>query len=355
MDLPQTVDSIKSEVDNYIRTVQAIKAVANELLFDDVNRKLVSEGKAYFGRRLDTSPNNRISPNNQVTPDLVVSLPLKQNVVVEAKLAMSGDTNLRKGKLIETQKYDDNLTGFDTNVTKVTDHDLILLVSFSHAKEIAEHIVDLQKSQEIEFKKNFAIIRFIRSSERKTWFVLDLVSGGLTDQGKTKKFERSVSIDMERLISNPHFGSIEFYDADPPLPLLMDKIHELILNNLTREQSLLLQENSQVEVAVTVSRIRDQLADSFGPGTASGDRTPDIPKSNCVDKAFQAFVKIGWAKKVKVNSYTYDVRKRRKHFEQFYKFCAQELCKTAEERERQRLREIEKHPLFKPLIEHEKN
>ena len=151
MDLPQTVESIKNEVDNYIRTVQALKAVANELLFDDASRKLVSEGKAYFGRRLDTSSNNRISPNNQVTPDLVISLPLKQNVVVEAKLAMSGDTDLRKSKLIETQKYDDDLTGFDTNVTKVTGHDLILLVSFSHAKEIADHIVDLQKSQEIEF------------------------------------------------------------------------------------------------------------------------------------------------------------------------------------------------------------
>jgi len=221
MDLPQTVESIKNEVDNYIRTVQALKAVANELLFDDASRKLVSEGKAYFGRRLDTSSNNRISPNNQVTPDLVISLPLKQNVVVEAKLAMSGDTDLRKSKLIETQKYDDDLTGFDANVTKFIDHDIVLLVGFSHAKEIAEHIATLQKNREIEFKKKFALIGFIRNSERKTWFMLDLVSGCLTDQEKTKKLQHTINIDMDHLISNQHFGNIEFYDADPPLPLLM--------------------------------------------------------------------------------------------------------------------------------------
>lgn len=355
MDLSQTVESIKNEVNNYMRTVQSLKAIANELLFDDTSRKLISEGRAYFGRRLDTSPNNRISPNNQITPDLVVSSPLKQNVIIEAKLAMSGDPNKRKIKLIETQKYDDDLTGFDTDVTKVTDHDLVLLVDLSHARDIEEHIVELQKSQEIKFEKKFALIRFMRNDERKTWFVLELVSGSLTDQGKTKKLQRTVSIDMEFLVSNQQFGNIEFYDADPPLPLLMDKVHELMFNNLTREQSLLLQEKNQVEVVVTVSKIREQLAESCGPGSASKERTPDIPRSNYVDKAFQAFVKIGWAKKVKVNSYIYDVRKRRKHFEQFCTFCAKELCKTAEEQDKQRRREIEKLPLFKQFIEHERN
>jgi len=315
MDLAQTVDSLKDEVNNYMQTVHSLKAIANELLFDDASHKLVSEGRAYFGRRLDTSPNNRISPNNQVTPDLVVSSPLKQNVIIEAKIAMSGDPDKRKIKLIETQKYDDDLTGFDTNVTKVTDHDLVLLVHLSHAKNIEDHIAELQKSQEIEFKKKFALIRFMQSDQRKTWFVLELVSGSLTDQGKTKKLQQTVLIDMEFLVSNQHFGSIEFYDADPPLPLLMDKIHELIFHNLAREQRLLLQEKNQVEVTVTVSKIREQLADSCGPGTASKDRTPDIPKLNCVDKAFKAFVGIGWAKKVKGNSYIYDVRKRRKPFE----------------------------------------
>jgi hypothetical protein len=116
-----------------------------------------------------------------------------------------------------------------------------------------------------------------------------------------------------------------------------------------------LQEESQVDVTVTVRNIREDLADSCGPGSESGERTPDIPKSNWVNKAFQAFVRLGWAKRQKGNAYIYCVRKRRKPLEQFYIFCAKEKCKTVEEREKRRAKEIEKLPLFKHLIEHEKN
>jgi len=355
MDLAQILESLKIEANNYMRTVQALKAVANELLWDDANRRLVLEGHAYFGRRLNTSSNNRISPTNQVTPDLVVSLPHKHNVVVEAKLALSGDPDKRKAKLIDAQKYDDDLTGFDTTVTETTDHDLVLLVDLTHAQDIKDHIVKLQEAEEIEFKKKFALIRFMQNVQYKTFFVLEMVFGSLTDQAKTDKLLKTVSIEMDLLVSNPRFGHVLFYDADPPLPFLMQQIHELVFNKLTREQILTLQEESQVDVTVTVRNIREDLADSCGPGSESGERTPDIPKSNWVNKAFQAFVRLGWAKRQKGNAYIYCVRKRRKPLEQFYIFCAKEKCKTVEEREKRRAKEIEKLPLFKHLIEHEKN
>jgi hypothetical protein len=355
MDLTQTLESLKIEADNYMRTVQALKAVANELLWDDTNRKLIPAGRSYFGRRLDTSSDNRVSPNNQVTPDLVVSAPLKQNVIVEAKIALSGDPDKRKDSLVEAQKYDDNLTGFDDSITKITDHDIVLLVDLSHAREIADHIVELQGANQLEFKKKFALIRFMQNMQYKTWLVLELVQGSLSDQLKTDKLRKTISIEWDHLVSNPLFGHVLFYDADPPLPLLMQQIHELMFSNLTREQMLTLQEENQVEITVTMPKIREQLADSCGPGAASAERTPDIPKLTWVNRAFQAFVKIGWAKKMQGNAYIYYVRKRRKPLEQFYTFCAKERCKTAEEKERQQTKDIEKHPLFKPLIEQEKN
>ena len=357
--LAKVIDDLRIESDNYIRTVQALKAMANELLWDDVSRKLTPNGNAYFGMRLATSPKNRISPNNNVTPDLVVSVPRKYNVLVEAKLALSADAVKRQAKLLDLQKYDDDLIGLSTPSGKSRNHDIILLVAFTHAINVKDDLNRLQTEKMLSFERNFALVRFMRMEEDKMWFVLELVLGCLKDKNKTDKLQRPLAIEMEHLVSNPRFGHIKLYDAEPPLPLLMQQIHELVFNSLTRKERLALRERTQVDITLSISKVRQQLAETCGPGITQVERIPDIPKSQWIRRALQAFIKLGWAEKHKQkrNTFIYHVKKRREPLGQFNKFCAKQRFKKEEEREKQRAREMEKHPLFKDLIqrEHQKN
>src|SRR5688500_12713429 len=77
--------------DNYKLTVLALKAFANEMLFDDVARRPIPGATVHSGRRMTTSRVNRHSPNADVTPDLVLRHIPGVAVVAEAKLGFPRD------------------------------------------------------------------------------------------------------------------------------------------------------------------------------------------------------------------------------------------------------------------------
>jgi hypothetical protein len=346
MEVAEAIESLKIEADNYMRTVHALKAMANELLWDASAKRLSKHGLACFGSRLETSSLNRISPNNRVTPDLVVTVPSRQNVLVEAKLAVSGDKDKRRAKLLQVQKYDDDLRGFADDPQGRAGHDIVLLVSMDHARNIQGDIQELEESGQIRFDRPFALIRFFRSDERKTWFVLEVVSGSLTDTDKTEKLRGPLQIDLEHLISNRSFGHIKFYDAEPPLPLLMIEMHELVVGSLTRGQAQELRESNQVDVSLTVELLREQMAEVCGPINTSLPRTPEIPRKRWIGRALEGFREMGWASKQSDGTYVYHVKRRRDPLEQFYSLCAKRKCKTALQRQQKQEKDAKKYPLF---------
>jgi hypothetical protein len=353
MDIVEAVGKIKDQCDNYRRTVRALQATAYHLLLDDSTGKPSALGRAYFGASLDTSADNRVSPNKRVTPDLIVMAASSLNVLVEAKLALSANQGYRRTKLVEIQKYDDDLGGFEIDGHRFADHDIILLVSYTHANNVREDILHLEKANLIRFDRSFAVVRFLISTERKTWFVLELSHGSLSNTKKSQSFAAPCRIDMDCLISDPLFGHIEFYDADPPLPLLMDLMQERIANGLTKEQARELREKGQVDIPMKVDRMRKQLAEMCGPTGNCVARTPEIPKTQWIRSALDGFGQLGWATKVNAQAYTFHLKKRRNPFEQFCKLWARDYCKSSEQKEKRRQREIQKLPLFKDLIERE--
>ena len=350
MDLTEAVEALRIDCDDYMRTVRALQAMANEFLWDDSARGFSTTGRAYFGASLDTSAQNRISPNRKVTPDLIIMRPPDCSILAEAKIGLPGKEAHRRERIREIQKYDDNLSGFEADGCKFRDHDISLLVSLAHANAVRDDLAAMEKVGEIKFERRFSLIRFFMTEERKTWFVLELVSGSLSNGKKMEKLRRPLQIDMEHLIRNRSFGHVKFYDAEPPLPLLMTEIHKLVLSSLTREQEFRLRETNQVDIPMTVDEMRARIADSCGPMSSSAGRTPDIPKAHWVKKALESFTGLGWATRKGREAYTYHLKRRRDPFTQFLKWCAQQQCKSAEERERRRQKEAQKLPLFKKEI-----
>jgi len=350
MDIAEAVGFIKDQCDNYTRTVRALQAIAYELLLDDLTGKRCKVGYAYSGPSLDTSAKNRVSPSNKVTPDLIVMVVPDSNVLVEAKLALSADQTYRRDKLHEIQKYDDHLQGFEIDGHRFRDHDIVLLVSYVHANNVRQDILELQKANQIRFDRNFALVRFVIAQERKTWFVLELAHGSLSNTKKSQKLAGPCRINMECLINDPHFGHVKLYDADPPLPLLMDLIQERVVSALTTEQARELRDKSQLDIPLKVDRMRKQIAEVCGPASGSTARMPVIPKTQWVRSALDGFKELHWATKVDRQTYVFHLRKRRDPFEQFCRLWARKHCKSAEQRERKRQKEIQKYPLFKDLL-----
>jgi len=355
MKLDDAIAQVRDECDNYNQTVQALKALANELLWDEAQQRLVADGKAYFGRKMDTSSANRISPDAQVTPDLLVLRSQNANYyVVEGKLALSKDPAKREAKLIEIQKYDDDFRGWDGSQGRVASHDIILLVRFFHGVNVRNQIAQLRADKKMMFERNFAVVTFHRVVETETWMSLELLDGILRPKEKQEKLaRRDKPIRLDLLVANPQFGHVKLYDAPPPAPLLMDQIHETILATLPPEDNLQLMEEGKVEREMDLGVLRDMVSESFGP-SGGDDRTPDIPKQDWVRHAMVLFAKLGWAKQVGRSKYVYEVRQRRNPFDQFVKLRAREVSKTAEMRAKVLAKEKEKYPLFQHLIESNK-
>jgi hypothetical protein len=353
MELKEAIEVVRVDCNNYIRTVQALQAMANEFLWDDSAKKLSESGRVCFGPTLDTSAQNRVSPNTKVTPDLVIMTPSGPNLLVEAKIALPGNVKFRKKKLSDIQKYDDDLSGLEVDGCRFCNHDIALLVSLAHATTVCGDIQAMKQVGELTFRRRFALIRFFLTEEQKTWFVLELVDGVLSSPQKTAKLRRPLQIDLEHLISHSTFGRMKFYDAEPPLPLLMNEMHEFFLSSMTREQERQLRERNQVDVLTTIDDMRKRMAEACGPITGPGLRTPEIPKAQWIRRAFDGFTQIGWATPRARESYIYHIKKRRDPLGQFSRLCAQKQCRSAEEKKKRREADVRKYPLFKNVIERE--
>jgi hypothetical protein len=348
MNVDDGVEYLRVECNNYDQTVQAIKALAHELLWDDQGKALTPGGAAFVGRRMDTSPKNRVSPNTKVTPDLAVRASLDTAFVAEAKLALSASQEQRKKKILEVAKYDDDLVGWDTQDGRVRNHDIIIVVRHFHGKDVQQDIVELRQSGALVFERKLALVCFAIVEEAQTWMSLELLDGGLSDGNKDRKLRRRLAIALDHVAANPIFGHVMLYDAKPPQPWIMDRIHEVITSDLTPDEHLGLREEGAARKVVAVEDLRKNLSQSFGPGQPT-DRTPEIPRQAWVEEAMDLFVKMGWATRQPRKRYIYTVKNRRAPFTQFLRVCAKDMMKKSEDKERLK----KEMPLLREVIDKE--
>lgn len=345
-DLNDTIKRVRVECNNYDQTVQGIKALAHELIWDDSERRLLPDATGHIGRRMDTPDNNRL------TPDLVVKISNEYGIIAEAKLTLPSNADYRASTIKDIEKYDVDLYGWSTPDKRIKNHDIILLVHHFLGREVQNQVNKLISDKELSFERKFSIVRFAMVEQAQTFLSLELVHGSLSDLKKQRKLENTIPIGLDHIAANPYFGSVSIYDERPPIPLLMQYIHEVILSNLAPDNYLLLRENNEVNIDVQIQELRQVLSVNFGPGQ-DDERIPEIPKNDWVKDAMGQFVKLGWAKKKERDKFIYILKKRRNHFDQFVNFYAKQLRKSVEAKARRIAREKAKAPLFEKLIEKE--
>lgn len=336
VDPEEIAKRLRIECDNYGKTVQALKALAHELLWDDKAAGRVRGSSAHFGRRMRTSGENRESPDRDVTPDLVLMRTQRYGVVAEAKMSLPKTREYRSRELKKIAKYDDDLAGWDTPSGHITSHDLALVVDLFISKDVRDDLRRLQEEGELRFDRALALISFaIVNRANGEVVALDIVDGRLSHDGKNAKLSRNLAVPLDYVAGNPLFAHVQLYDHKPPPPIVMDLIHDTINSDLTREERLVFRDENEVRKRISVRVLREDLSRAFGPGEA-GAGVPEIPKSTWVRESMCLFVKLGWAESDKDDrdSFTYILKRRRQPLRQFTVLWVDELLKKAKQREK---------------------
>jgi len=324
--LDNAVRKMHDECNSYTDTVMALRAIAHELRWDSKAKAPKLGTEVSFGRRMQTTDGNRVSKSREVTPDLVIQLDNRSGVIAEAKTALSSIAERRRSRLLEIQKYDDNLKGWLTPTETVESHSIVLLVHLHRDQEVAQQITELTTEGAFKMDRSFAVVSFAVITQGKTYFTLSLAHGSLLDREKEARLRRRTPIDMEHLAGNPEFATLKLYDAPPPVPLLMDLIQQCIASRLTPEQRDTFKDIGYVDVPVRVEVLTRWMAEDYGPRCRQGARAPEIPPRSWVHDAMDRFVELGWAKEPDSKAYglfVYTYKRRVKPFEKFLKHCAQ--------------------------------
>ena len=293
--------ALSVEVDNYGLTVLALCAVANEILFDEETRELVPQASVHCGRKFETSAGNRRSPSTSVHPDLAIVRSQSYGVIAEAKLGFGTDEDLFSKRVDETvaqmEKYDDDLQGWPGQIDGSNEafvHDLLLLANFEDAIPATRELKARREAGSFVVDRRLAIVSCLRLTRAEgEWPTLVLEDGGLADSAKTTKLQDRIPINPGILGSSTLFGLVKVYDAEPPLPILMDLVHKAIAENLTPEEQDEYNVQRQVEKTISISQLCEWV--SVYAFKRTDERDPVIPKVGWIRKAVRKLVNIGWA------------------------------------------------------------
>ncbi|MDD5707697.1 MAG: hypothetical protein PHR35_17390 [Kiritimatiellae bacterium] len=313
------VKSMRQQIDTYNDTVDAIICLGHALIWDD-GSKTFKKGAGYrLGRRMDTSQHNSVSPNTQVTPDLVVVVTNDYGVIAEAKPSFHGSVGSRQAELKQLMKYDDDLCGWMAPKECVATADIVLMVHYSRKGDTIDILDEAVRTGQLKTSKRLAAVSFARTPQVQEFISLEHFWGSWSDSVIQHRL-RPLPVPLERV--RP-FCTLQLYDSEPPLPLLLQLTWDHVFSRMVPEEKFQDPTSRQFEVVCDVGMVRDQLAETCGQ-QRSEKRQPEIPRRDWVKKMFDLLVKKRLAEKLNDGDDKYKVFYSRKPdaLEYFIKACA---------------------------------
>lgn len=276
----------RDKVNDYEQTVNAILSFAAFVIHDGKSRRPYSEFG--IGRRMTTSQNNFISPGSNITPDLVAQKSLEYGIVAEAKKTLDQNQSNWISHIEQLRKYDDKLEGWWTEDERITHSDTIMLIHqsrgrpftrfFQHRKEINPDLVG----------PSTCVVEFTHSGETVPYYFFRLELGSIADNELGPRLEDGVNIPLDDVRMS--FPSIQYYDARPPMPLLLFRLWTDVFPSMLEDGEYDEKTGSR-KIQVSVSNVTDELQKAFGSKALRQDnRSGEFPKQRWVREAFEQLI-----------------------------------------------------------------
>lgn len=293
----KSVDAIKQKIEDYYSTILALLSFVSLTTWKDGGR--VTGANFTLGRRMDTSPFNKVSPKTQVTPDAVVQPCSDLGYVVEAKKSLPSSTQEWDKYIRQLLKYDDDLVGWWTNGESISEHCTVLLIEISRSVEFTDYLAQYLSANNIQFNKPFSVVMFGRADEFKHYYILRTQMGNIQDDELRETLRKGRKINIEDIVGT--YGERKFYDTEPEPEFTMsvlwlDIFHDLA-KNVDYDKNL-----KAYPLEVDVNGVTKELQRLYG-STGKNHREAQFPKKAWVQKAIDGFVRLGLAEVLSHDNY----------------------------------------------------
>jgi hypothetical protein len=287
---PGGIKEIKEKIENYISTIHVSQAFISLVTWKD-NR--VTDGTHYsFGRRMNTSDQNRISPNELVTPDIVIQCQPDLGYIVEVKKTLSKDNREWENVSKQIIKYDDLLTGWWESSDETIDKQcVVLLIHQTRSIEFCDFFREYGKRDNITIAENISIVEFNRADESNQYYFLRLQFGHIYGDQLERKLHNGIDIPIMKVLSS--YGTQKFNDHEPPVvEYMMAILWQDIFNSMRGKDIDKRYKGFPIEV--NVNQLVTELQKLYG-SEGKNHRDVEFPQKKWVVDAMDAFVDRGFA------------------------------------------------------------
>lgn len=298
-----TLESVTEGISNYRTTIKVLQAFTSLITWDVSSNGQIPGSQFTVGRRMDTSPKNKIQPDNYVTPDVVIQRTQNLGYVVEVKSALSQNLyNNWLDHVHQLQTYDDDLTGWWNDDGKIDTSCVVLLLEVTRSIPFKKYVDDLIQKGELTFIRPISIVDYSRPPSVKEFWFLRKIWGSIEDDDISNRLENGISVPIEKVVGNPFYGEKKFYDTVPPVEeYTMEILWQDIFNE--RRQSVDFDEKLQAwPIQVNVSELTKELQRLYG-SEANMEREAKFPLNKWVQSALDAFVWLKLARKEENDDY----------------------------------------------------
>jgi len=288
------IDEIKKTMEDYRTTIHALQAFIGFITWDEKNDKRLQNSKDSLGRKMDTSPNNRIAKSTTITPDGIIQRTSNLGYVVEAKKSLPSNRNLWRKTVEQLEKYDDKLRGWWTTDELIDNSCVVLLIAISRSVDFKNYLESIIQSDHLNFSNPFSIVEFTRSSEAKEFLFIRKLWGDINETTISGIIESGKNIPIEDVLAT--YGEKKFYDSRPVTEYTMNILWQDIFNEKKSEVEYN-KEKRAWPFKVNVKDITRELQKLFG-SEANEKREVSFPKNAWVRGAMDGFVNLNLAQKI---------------------------------------------------------
>lgn len=294
--------------DLYEATVHALLTFAAFVTHDGKQRR--PDAFFGFGRRMDIRMTGARDDSastgdsddavghswiKEVTPDLVAQKSTSYGIVAEVKAGLADGDHIWDDYTERLETYDTDLAGWWTGSEEIALSDALLLVHRSRSRRLVRALEERLADGRIQPSKRTAVVDFVRSDQVDTYYSFRLEWGALDDEELGDRLDDSVEVPLGKVIRE--FAAIQFYDAEPPLPVMLEilwvelfgRVAELEYDESTKSWPL----------GVKAQATTLELQRAYGSRALHQDeRSCEFPKPKWVRRALDTLVRLEMAKEL---------------------------------------------------------
>ena len=321
-----TSRAIRDSFTNYIQTIHGMVA----FLITVSNRPSADSTLSFsLGRRMTTSPTNRVTPSGPATPDQVIQVGDRLGYVVEATRSLGASSENWTDEIDQLRKYDDDLVGWWTPNGRLGKSNVVLLLWTEFAKKFARLMDERLKDAGDCFSRPTSVMSFSELSRNSDAIFLVKEWGDLDDDATVRtELADGHSVTLRSILAS-RFGRYRFY-ADRPIT---EYVMVVLWQDIFTQRAVETEYDESLKAyafEADVGELASSLQKLFG-SEGNEEREREYPQRSWVREAMDAFVTLGLAGQLGTDRYLVRFRELRKHQRDIAEYFAQHRGSVKEE------------------------